>query len=59
MELGGAVSTQPADELNGHRLPSRDEVRARGKPFPPYEDMVIQGLTDDEEDAFLRAIAEA
>jgi len=34
-------------------------VLARGKPFPPYDEMVIEGLTDDEEEAFLRAIAEA
>jgi hypothetical protein len=30
-----------------------------GKPFPVYEDMVIEDLTDDEEAAFLTAIAEA
>jgi len=53
------MSTQPADGTNGHRLPTREETLARGKPFPPYEEMVIEGLTDEEEEAFLKAIAEA
>jgi hypothetical protein len=53
-----AVSSQPADEHIG-RLPTREEVLARGRPFPPYEEMVIEGLTDEEEEAFLKAIAEA
>lgn len=56
---GGAVSTQRADDQNSRRLPTRDEVLARGKPIPPYEEMVIEGLTDEEEEAFLKAIAEA
>lgn len=38
---------------------SRERVLARGKPFPRYEDMVIEGLTADEEDQFLAAIAGA
>ena len=38
---------------------SREKVLARGKPFPRYEDMVIDGLTDDEEASFLAAIADA
>lgn len=52
-------------EDHPHRLPgqslelSRDEVLARGKPFPRYEDMVIDELTDDEEAQFLAAIAGA
>ena len=37
----------------------REEVLARAKPLPPYRDMIIEGLTDKEEEAFLRAIAEA
>lgn len=53
------MSTQRADDQNKGRLPTRAEVLARGKPFPPYEETVIDGLTDEEEDAFLKAIAEA
>lgn len=52
------MSTQSADD-NRMRLPTREEVLARGRPFPRYEDMVIEGLTDEEEEAFLKAIAEA
>lgn len=40
-------------------MPTREEVLARGRPFPAYEEMVIEGLTDEEEEAFLKAIAEA
>jgi hypothetical protein len=32
---------------------------ARGKPFPPYEELVIEGLIDEEEAAFLDAMPEA
>jgi hypothetical protein len=56
---GGAVSTQRADEPKERRLPTREEVLARARPLPPYEEMIIEGLTDEEEEAFLRAIAEA
>ena len=27
------------------RLPTREEVLGRAKPLPPYEEMVIEGLT--------------
>jgi hypothetical protein len=37
----------------------RDIVLASARPFPQYEDMVIDGLTDDEEALFLAAIADA
>jgi len=53
------VSTQRADQPEERRLPTREEVLERGKPFPPYEEMIIEGLTDEEEAAFLKAIAEA
>jgi hypothetical protein len=53
------VSTQRADQPEERRLPTREEGLARGKPFPPYEEMIIEGLTDEEEEAFLKAIAEA
>lgn len=48
-----------------HHLPgqsleeSREKVLARGRAFPHYEDMVIEGLTDDEEAQFLAAVADA
>jgi len=53
------VSTQRADEPEERRLPTREEVLAQAKPMPPYEEMIIEGLTDEEEEAFLRASAEA
>jgi hypothetical protein len=34
------------------------ELLRRGHPFPPHEEMIIEGLTDDEEEAFLRALQE-
>jgi len=34
-------------------------VDTASKPFPAYEETVIDGLTDEQEDAFLKAIAEA
>jgi hypothetical protein len=46
------VPGQPLEE-------SREKVLARGKPFPRYEDMVIEDLTDDEEERFLAAVADA
>jgi len=36
---------------------SRERVLATASLFPLYEDMVIDGLTDDEEARFLAAIA--
>lgn len=53
------MSTQRANDKQRYRLPTRDELFARARPFPPYEEMVIEGLTDEEEEAFLKAIAEA
>ncbi len=35
-----------------------DEVARRAKPLPPFEEMLIKGLTDDEEAAFLAALNE-
>ncbi|MDZ7734164.1 MAG: hypothetical protein U5R31_14825 [Acidimicrobiia bacterium] len=37
---------------------NREKILARGKRFPRYEDMVIEELTDDEEEQFLAAVAE-
>jgi hypothetical protein len=56
---GGAVSTPREHDENSRRPPTRDEILARGRPFPAYEEMVIDGLTDQEEDLFLQAIADA
>lgn len=36
---------------------SRERILASATLFPTYEDMVIDGLTDDEEARFLAAIA--
>ena len=38
---------------------SRETVLASAQPFPRYEDMVIDGRTDDVEALFLAAIADA
>ncbi len=38
---------------------TREQVLPRGKPFPLHEEMAIDGLTDDEEEKFLAAIADA
>lgn len=35
-----------------------EELLRRGRPFPPHEEMIIEGLTDDEEEAFLRVLQE-
>ncbi|MGD9701106.1 MAG: hypothetical protein AB7Q42_22750 [Acidimicrobiia bacterium] len=44
--------------LDGETLEeSRERVLATARPFPPYEDMVIDDLTDDEEAQFLAAIS--
>lgn len=53
------MSSQPTDDSGERRLPTREEILSRAKPFPPYAEMVIDGLTDEEEEAFLKAIAEA
>lgn len=34
----------------------REEVLAAARPLPPHEDMVIEDLTEDEENIFLDAI---
>ncbi len=52
------MSTQPVDESQ-RRPPTREELLKWAKPFPPYEEMIIEGLTEHEEEAFLKAIAEA
>jgi hypothetical protein len=53
------VSTQRANDQGRSHPPTREELLARGRPFPAYEEMMIEGLTDDEERAFLAAIADA
>jgi hypothetical protein len=58
--LGAEVimSTQPSDATKSTQsleLPV-DELMRRGGPFPPHEEMIIEGLTDDGEEAFLRAL---
>ena len=36
-----------------------EQVLARGRPFPPHEQMVIDELTDEEAEAFWMAINQA
>ncbi|MGH9230743.1 MAG: hypothetical protein ACRD07_18780 [Acidimicrobiales bacterium] len=33
-----------AEEPKNGRLPTREEVHARARPLPPYEEMIIEGL---------------
>jgi hypothetical protein len=54
------MSTQPSDATKS-TLPlevSVEELLRRGRPFPSHEEMIIEGLTDEEEEAFLRALQE-
>jgi hypothetical protein len=37
---------------------AREELLARGRPFPPYEDMVIEELSDEEAESFWAAITQ-
>lgn len=53
------MSTQRSDDQGSWRAPTREELLRRGKPFPTYEEMVIEDLTDEEEKVFLEAISEA
>jgi hypothetical protein len=36
-----------------------EELLARGRPLPPYEDMVIEELSDEEAESFWVAITQA
>jgi len=38
---------------------SREEVLAAARPLPPHEEMMIEGLTDEEERIFIEAILDA
>ncbi|MDQ6797284.1 MAG: hypothetical protein M3011_04535 [Actinomycetota bacterium] len=52
------MSTQPtsAGQTGEHLELPVDEVLRRAKPYPPREELVIEGLTDDQEDAFWESI---
>lgn len=55
------MSTHPAADRGPTRSleMDRDELLRRGRPLPPYDDMVIDELTDEEAEAFWAAINEA
>jgi hypothetical protein len=38
---------------------SRDKVLAAARPLPSHEEMMIEGLTDEEERIFIEAILDA
>lgn len=58
MSLAMSMHQERRRVLDGETLEeSRERVLATAPLFPPYEDMVIDGLTDDEEARFLAAIA--
>lgn len=54
------MTVQHADEENpgGSLEMSREELLRRARPFPTYEEMLIEELTDQESDAFWSAINE-
>jgi hypothetical protein len=54
------MATQPADHRRrGASLEvPREEILRRAKPLPPYEEMVIEDLTEEEAAEFWAAINE-
>ena len=50
------VSTHPADNSEQHHELPVEELMRRARPLPPYEEMVIDDLTEDEGAAFLAAV---
>jgi hypothetical protein len=57
--LRSEMSTQPADPPPRESLElSVEEVLRRARPLPPREEMVIDDLTDEEQEAFWAAINE-
>ena len=48
---------QSAQELEHLELPVEELLR-RARPLPPHEDMLIDGVDEEEGRAFLAAIAE-
>ena len=49
----------PTRSLGRSLEESREALLARAVPLPPRGEMIIEGLTDDEEQSFLDAIAGA
>jgi len=47
------------DDQPPRRLKTREEILAEAKPLPPRSEMLIEDLTDEEFDAFWKAITEA
>ena len=52
------MSTQPTDagRAGVHRELPVDEVLRNARPYPPRGELVIEDLTDEEEEAFWEAI---
>ena len=51
------MSAQPVE--SGDHSPDRltvDELLRRARPLPPHEEMVIEGITEEEGAAFLAAL---
>ena len=51
------MSGQPTGD-GEHLEVSTDEVLRQARPYPPREELVIDDLTDDEEDAFWDTVTE-
>ncbi len=54
------MSTDPSEVTEPTRPleVSVEELLRHGRPFPSHDEMIIEGLTDDEEAAFLEALQE-
>jgi hypothetical protein len=50
------VWTHPAGRSEQHHELPVEELMRRARPLPPYEEMVIDDLTEDEGAAFLAAV---
>ena len=63
--VGGDMSVPRADDEGHSQSPGAslevapETMLASGRAFPPYEDMVIEELSDEEAESFWAAITQA
>lgn len=56
--MSDAASPRDADDNARIKVVPIDEALRTAKPLPPPGEINIEGLTDDEWDAFMRALTE-
>jgi hypothetical protein len=58
---GGCAVTEPGTHDHSYEPveESPEEILSSAKPFPPFEEMVIEDLTEDEDRVFLETIFSA